>query len=317
MSTCTEWESPVTAINQFQPTGSKCTIQSRRILRIKYSEAVGIRLGFVAQKYFLSCCEIKITFESWPRSFQGSVIFLFWFGFLPAKWNRKSEHIKSCLLTFCNTKLHVIGSFYPHMTFNNGGLTILTGHIFRKNPNSPNNGIRQVTSLRTPEALALTLFQTIKRIFTQLRTKGGAHNARHDSITWEASRAGQYFHIRPEFPCGSPSVMRLDNITLMHFNIYHYGLIVLQPLSVKHTKKKNGGSMCISSSYVWIPYSRNLPASTAGNLKGKKGVVKCFYSHLFSQSSGKTNWSQSMFIIYTSTCQCFSQRPTAKHCLST
>lgn len=136
------------------------------------------------------------------------------------------------------------------MTFNNGGLTILTGHIFRNNPNSPNNGIRWVTNLHTPEALALTLFQTIKRIFTQRRTKGGAHNTRHDSITWEASRTGQYFHIRPEFPRGSPSVMRLDNITLMHFNIYHYGLIVLQPLSVKHNKKKNRGSMCISSSYV-------------------------------------------------------------------
>lgn len=126
-------------------------------------------------------------------------------------------------------------------------------------PETPNRGILWATSRLMPDALnAWTLFQTIKRIFTQHSTKAEYTMQGMIQLLGDIG-AGQDFHIRPEFPRGSPSVIRVDNITLMHFSIYHDGLIVLQPLSVKDNGGKKTGEthMCMSSSCNWIPTSWN------------------------------------------------------------
>lgn len=47
----------------------------------------------ILQSIFSAVAKSRLHLKVIPVAFQGSVIFLFWFGFLPAKWNRKSEHI--------------------------------------------------------------------------------------------------------------------------------------------------------------------------------------------------------------------------------
>lgn len=87
-------------------------------------------------------------------------------------------------------------------------------------------------------------------------------------------------------------------------------------MPIKKSKIIEETHTCISSSSDWTPSSWNLAASAVGNEK-RRGVDFNVLTQIYSQRAQGIIWSQSMFIIHISTCQCFSQRPMVQHSLST
>lgn len=83
---------------------------------------------------------------------------------------------------------------------------------------------------------------------------------------------GNIFISGRSFPAGRRLSRGLDNITLMHFNIYHHGLIVLQPLSVKHNEAKWRECVHIKQQCL-NPLQLKLTGFYSGESKGEEGSI--------------------------------------------
>lgn len=136
-------------------------------------------------------------------------------------------HWEQMVTTICMVYLTLYSTYTVYIMCIHTWHLVIAGHHFLTTSPSPTNGWSYGSLLILN---VLTLFQTIKLIFPQYKVR--IHNARYESITWRHSAPGNIFISGWNFPRGSTSIIRMDNIALMPFNIYHDGLIVMQPLGV-------------------------------------------------------------------------------------